>query len=93
LGHRAPPRDILHAHRHRGGREVDRVGQTEDARVVHRKEVALVAHVAALPEVVDDLNGLLEHQVTDVRGRPAFADNVLIEVLASTEAERESIIA
>jgi hypothetical protein len=69
------------------------LGQAEDASIVHREEVALVADVAALPEVADDVDRLFEHHVADVCWWPAFANDVLIQVLAGAEAERESVVA
>ena len=57
------------------------------------KVVALVADIAALPELADDVDRFLEHQVADVRRRPALADHMLVEVLAGTETERESVVA
>jgi hypothetical protein len=50
-----------------------------------------VVDVAAVEQRVDDVDRLAEHPVPDVHRRPAPADDVLVEVLAGAEPEREPV--
>jgi hypothetical protein len=49
-----------------------------------------MALVAALPEKTDDLDGLLETGLTHFRFWPALPDDVLVEILAGPDSQKES---
>ena len=49
--------------------------------------------VAAREQLADDLEGLGEHLVPHVRGRPTPADDVLVEVLPRPQPEGEPAVA
>ena len=76
-----------------GGGHVDErelLGQRVDAGVVDRIEAAFVTLHAALPQLADDLHGLLQHGEADVGRRPVVTEDVLVEVLAGAHAEEEA---
>jgi hypothetical protein len=68
------------------------IGQVPQLGRVHVEVRAAVVDVAAGEQGADDLDGLGELLVPDVRRLPALADDVLVEVLAGTEAEGEATL-
>jgi hypothetical protein len=68
------------------------VGQVVHACVLDGVVLAMVAALAALPEQPDDLDGLLERLEPDVGLGPAVAEDVLVERLARSDAEREAAL-
>src|SRR5579875_1988069 len=70
-----------------------RRGHVPQLRGVDPEVPAGVVHVVAAEQLTDDLDRLSEHLVPDVHRRPAGADDVLVEVLAGTEAEGEPSVA
>src|SRR5207302_6613052 len=64
--------------------------QRVQPRVLDGEESAVVILVAALPELSDDGDRLLEHGLADLDRRPARADDVLVQVLTGADAEEEA---
>src|SRR5204862_4064888 len=67
-----------------------RLRQRVEPRVLHGVVATVVRLVAALPEQAQHLDGLREALLADGGLRPAPADDVLIEVLAGADAEKEA---
>ena len=66
------------------------VGQRVEAGVLDREVLAAVARQLALPELADHLDRLLEALLALDHPGPAVAEDVLVEVLAAADAEREA---
>ena len=67
-----------------------RVGHRVDAGVLHRVIAAVMGDQPTLPELADDLDGLLEHLEPSVDRGPAMAQDVLVQSLARADPEDES---
>ena len=75
------------------GRDHDARGrrrQRVQARILDRVVGAVERRFVAAPQQPDDLDCLLEHLEPHVRRRPTRADDVLVEVLAGADAEKEA---
>jgi hypothetical protein len=89
-----PPGDLARAvarHRHPDRRRL--VGKVPEPGVLHVEVGAVTAHVPALEERPDDVEGLLQHLQADVGGGPARAHHVLAEILARAQAQPEPPLA
>ena len=76
-----------------GGRDGDGrqlVRERVQAGLLEPVVLAVVALVAALPEQSDNFDRLFEHLEPHVPGRPAVAEDVLVQVLARADAEEEA---
>src|SRR4030095_1953844 len=76
------------AHRDHDRRRLGRQGI--DACVFQRVVRAAIALKASLPELADDLNGLDQPCLADLGLGPSLSDDVLVEVLACPDAEKEA---
>ena len=86
-----PPREFGCLRLRRGDSDRDPLlGQREELGMVDRVVLAAVCLLAALPEQADHLDRLLEQLDPLVRRGPAVAEDVLVQVLAGPEPEREA---
>src|SRR5581483_10319960 len=81
------------ASRHRDAEIGSAFGDVPEPGRLHVEVPARVGNVLARPERADDLDRLLQHLVAGARERPHPADDVLVEVLARAETERETAVA